>query len=268
MPVRQDQRFAYGRMARVLHWSSNDFLSAGALGVPVSAAPFAWSCWVRIRSGGRNSAFIGIADSGATGDWWSLGIDSSDFFRHQARDNATNSIAVSTVAVDTSLWYHLLGAEQSASSRYVAVNGIVMGTNAVARSPDTCDRFSIGRVSDQTPSLYSDIVIKDVAVWNARFSQEDAWFAYRAGSPLNFRKHRRSLVSYLPLDQPRRGADIDVVGKWNMTAFNSPTWSRESKKIRGIWQMPRIVTLGGSAGAAPGGGSVPVMMRSYRNMRT
>jgi len=217
--------------------------------------PFTMACWFKVASipASRMLMYVGDKDSGRMWQGMFLEHDTAYPGRAYSRSESETSIAISTGSVTMNQWQHLCCVFPSSASRSAFVNGGNKGTNSTSVSISGLDRTCIGRFGDASPSGYFDGPIAEAAVWDAALTDAEVASLAAGFSPLLIRP--ANLVAYWPLV---RDADIDIVGGYDLTAYNSPTVAAHCPIMRPT--RPQVIV--------PSSGiTIPALMQHYRKMR-
>jgi len=126
-------------------------------------------------------------------------------------------LAYSTTGVTVNTWHHLCGIFASSTDRRAFIDGGSRGNNTSDVSPLNLDRTGISGSQDSTPGFYWSGNIAEFAIWNVALTDVEVAILAKGYSPLLVRP--QNLVSYWPLVRDSR----DIVGNYNLTAYNSPT---------------------------------------------
>ena len=245
-------------MARAFDDASTEYLEIDQAVIP--NWPVTMAAWFNSDDATVTQAILSVVDKDVAAKMHFLevaGAVAGDPVRMASITAGSPEYATSTTGYTAGTWHHAAGVVSAADARAAYIDGGSKGTNAVAEDPGAVlDRTSIGRLGDSTPSQYFSGGIAEVAVWNAALTDAEIIILARGFSPLFVRP--QSLVAYWPLI---RDTDLDIVGGYNLTAFNTPTIATHPPKIflpAPAFALDFYVALGGL--------SIPVAMH-HRKMQ-
>ena len=195
---------------------------------PITAPPFTISAWMNTdRIDGGSQTVMAIMNDGSAGDWFRFyGYSGGTIFIIMDARDSTAVFAATTTQFSADTWHHVAGQNSSTTARAAWLDGGGKGTNSELRTPDGINAMSIGRMGDSTPGGYFDGEIAEVGLWNIALTDAEILLLSKGFSPLFVRP--QNLVCYWPLI---RNAN-DIVGGYNMTAYNTPTITPHPKIIR------------------------------------
>jgi len=194
---------------------------------PVVAAPFTMAGWGRPDNNSDQHCLLYLGDKDDGQHQWALqfagGLSGDPVRAFVYAGAGTQADAESSTGYTAGSWSHAAYVEESSSSRIAYIDGGDAGTDSSDRSPAGADRLSIGRNGDETsPSAYMTGAVCWVALWDVALPAADiAWLAAGGYPP---RLKRDNLVAFWPLGWPHKDNDEDIIGGYDMTAYNSPTW--------------------------------------------
>lgn len=247
-------------MARLLNDASNEYLAVAQ--AVVSGEPFSFSAWVNSSDGADDQYVISIADKDVANQYHGIGLNSDvgvpDGAKAYTRDSSGIVEAKTSTDWVADTWHNVVGVWASSSSRAIYLDGGGKGTNSTSRSVSGLDRLCIGVSADSTPIDHLTGGICEVGVWDVALTDTEAAILGLGYSPLFVRP--QSLVAYWRLIQDE---DQDIVGGYDLTAYNTPSIADHCPKI--IYPTP--VMINRLEPAAPPAATVPIMMRYYRNLR-
>lgn len=204
-------------MARGFTDAADNYLSYGfALS---SAYPLSFSCWFYPTvKDVDHYALVTMADTAVVNQWLGLYPNSLNSVNMSVR-NVNGYSATTTTMFNLNTWNHTLGVLESSTSRYVYLNGGGKATDTnTCAFPTGLDNTIIGALIRTTTLQTISSRVAEVAIWSVALGDVEA-VALAAGiSPLAVRP--QSLVAYWPLFTD---ADIDIVGGYDLTDYNSPT---------------------------------------------
>lgn len=249
-------------MARLFDDSSNEYLAVS--GSPVSSVPFTLAAWARTDAE-ANQTILSIGESSGTA-YWAIQFR-YDFERHMQAQNFQTGDGIDVLrdpnyALNT--WHHTAAIFTSTTSE-VFLDGYSDGTTNSSLTSITEDSVTIGVSADSTPYGYLSGEVAHAAIWSTNLTDAEMSQLSMGASPLLVRPD--NLVAYWPLLR----TDQDLVGGYDMTAYNSPTWSDHPAKIwyppaamNGLWlpeggagstvnvSFSNLVSAGEQAGIQPG----------------
>lgn len=232
-------------MARSFAAASTQYLLIESdLGFASVEYPLTLACWFKANDTSHLYYVMQLVDKSAPGTHWDLtlrGADAGDPI--QAYCYGPSVKAETSTGFTAGTWHHGCAVFADADHQAVYLDGGGKGTNtgsSIAMS-DT-DRFAIGGALDSTPNYYLDGLIAHAAVWHAALSDDDAAALAAGLSPLLV--HPASLIAYFPL----HASDTDQLGSYDLTPYNTPTWSAD---LPPIWTPSRQIVVPG----APAGGA-------------
>lgn len=203
-------------MARSFVESNSEYL-AHSVGSPVSGAPLSISCWFYGVSNPTNDGLVDLTSAiGSFANRFRLWLFFGRLVKFEAIDFSGGGDCVTSTAYTLNTWNHVLGVEDSPSSRRVRLNNGGEGTSAVSKTPSGVDNVVIGRQE----SVYMDGRIAEVAVWNAALTNAENAILRQGYSALFVRPEL--LAAYWTLLRTDRD---EWSGSYDMTAFNTPTWA-------------------------------------------
>jgi len=161
-------------LGRVEDFNSDHFTVSSTL---VTAAPFSLAMWVLDNKATR-SAFISIADTGASNQFWYLRIENNNTLSMSATSTTPGSATTGNASTNGE-WSHIAGREVASNDRQSFLNGDVAnkGTNSSTRTPTGVDTITIGRLlhgtgptlTDNALGLVGDCRIYDYALSDHEF---------------------------------------------------------------------------------------------------
>lgn len=142
-----------------------------------------------------------------------------------------SSEATATLEHTANNWHHACGIEASATDRRVLLDGANKGTNATNSTPVGLERTSIGMRRSGTPDFPTSGMIAEAAVYDlsaypgatnalkADYFEANILPHLAAAEPPG--DYTTGLIAYWPL----RDDDEDHAGEFDMTPYNTPSWS-------------------------------------------
>ena len=227
-------------MARFFNDASQEYLELDS--APITATPFTMACWFNSNDIGANQGLMWLGDKDVADHYWAMlanGAGGGDPIAFQAVAGGGAANAVTSTGFSADTWHHACGVAVSAIDRAVFIDGGSRGTNVTSRTPLNADRITIGGLGDSTPTLYMSGAIAEAAFWNVALSDAEVALLAKGFSPLFIRP--QNLVAYWPLI---RDDDNDLIGGFDLTAFNTPTVATHPPLI----VYPTIPTLPFSTG--------------------
>jgi len=215
------------------------------------------ACWFKAASQTSTKTLIGFGNSSSYPQLY-LGAQANTNYVFSLVEDTGTSYSITTVGYDVGEWNHACGVFTSNTLRASYLNGGNKATNATSRVfPSTANVTTIGvRHRGGAFANYMDGVIAEAGIWNVALTDAEVASLAAGFSPLFVRP--ASLVAYWPLI---RDEDIDIVGGYDLTAYNSPTIAAHCPIMRPA--APQVITkLGAGAGS-----NIPVIMQHYKKMR-
>lgn len=210
--------------------STSEYLNVNSSAVGASPSAVTMCYWCRPANVTGRTFGVTVTDKDDSVDYlslWARGDLAGDPVRANAGGfGSTNVSADTTTGFSANVWHHAAATfRHAAGTTYVEVwiDGGSKGTNSnSSNSFRSLDRTCINWIGDSTP-IYSshNNEMAEVAIWNRELTDSEITSLSNGFSPLMFRS---SLVAYWPLGGiTKNDADKDIVGGFNMTAFNTPT---------------------------------------------
>lgn len=209
-------------MARFFVDTSQQYILRNS--APVGIAPMTVACWYKTDEL-KIEALVWIGDKDSSQDFWELRLSTTNVV-WSAVDASSASATKGTPSIN--VWEHACGVEVNNGSRYCYLNGVAGNQNTGGRTPDAADRVAVGLRADVSPLYYFDGSIAEVGIWNVALTAAEVAILGAGYSPLFVRP--QSLVGYWPLIG-RTSPEIDLIGKRDLTLFNSPTTSEHPPVI-------------------------------------
>lgn len=246
-------------MARRFNNDNTEYLEIDS--AVITAYPTAFACWAYILSDTTtNQSLINLPDKDVTNHYLGLFIGRTDETTFTSRvvrvAGSTFDITDTSTTTGLATWNHYCGIFASATDARVFLDNAGKITDTTSRAfPTGVDRTTIARTGDSTPINEADARIAEVAMWDlsgwpgatdalrATSFENTALPALAKGfSPLFY---PLGLAGHWPLV---RDNDLDKVGDFNMTAFNTPTVEDHPPDI--IYPAPTNVGFTAAAVAA------------------
>jgi hypothetical protein len=215
-------------VARDFDDGSSQYLhQASALGI--TDFPFTMVCWFKSDDIATGQALMGLGED-AGDDYHMLYIDDDDVQSNLSVVGYTyaggGAGEYTTTGVAANVWAHAAGVWASSTDRRSFLNGGGKNTSADNQGFATPDVFDIGAIDTSSGPTYNmSGKIAHAAIWNAALTDAEVAILAAGYSPLFVRP--QSLVAYWPLLR----TDKDIVGAYDMTAYNAPTWAADHPPI-------------------------------------
>lgn len=230
-------------MARLFDDASSEYLEVAS--VPHSSYPFAFTAWGYCDDASGDQTIICIADSSSTSGFAALmmrealGGDSFAAFEYTGGGLRQATLATGWSA---NTWHHISSLFVSASDRRV-LSGGNRSTNSDSAGSylGSVDVTGVARASDSSPRGYLSGRAASVAMWDlsvysgASDSDKADYFETHVVAALESGAHPFSIPMGLVAYWPLLRTDQDLVGGYDMTAYNSPTWADHPSQV---WYPP------------------------------
>lgn len=233
-------------MARAFTIAGSKYLRNG--NAATTPPPLTLSAWAYSDSDSANQPVIGIQDSVASivyeirfrgdvaGDYiQALGYDGSEFLA-----------IYSTAAYSINTWHHVLaiwyvdGSDKTVDVYLDGGNSATDINNSFTWS--SVDQMSISANRAASPTIFFSGNLAEIAAWDARLTQREITMLSLARSPSLVRPQNR--VAYWRL-MGRNSPEIDIVGGYDMTLNNGPTWAPHPrifyKEAHSVFNVPKTV---------------------------
>lgn len=187
----------------------------------VTATPFSFGCWFWTNDLAANQVMMFVGDKDQSQQYYqilvrgSAGGDPVQLWRRATSTTATST----TTGVTINTWHHAMAVLIADDDAAVYIDGGSVGTSVVSRVPAGWDRMAIGREGDAGPSNYMSGGVAEAVFYNVALSATEVAALALHVSPVMIRP--QNIVAYWPLI---RGLQ-DLVGGYDVTAFNAPTVS-------------------------------------------
>ena len=188
----------------------------------VSSYPCTMAAWGKTSSDTNTQTLIQLADKDVADQYFAIISDMQNNDKARLLQFSTSLYdEYSTATIATNTWHHVCGTI-SGTTGVIYLNGAGDSRNGM-QAFGPFDRTTIGRTGDSTPGAYYIGSIAEVAIWDVALGGAEVATLAAGYSPLFVRP--QSLVAYWPLGGPlcANDADVDVVGGYHMTAYNTPT---------------------------------------------
>jgi len=217
-------------MARLFDDASNEYLEVGS--VPDDAAPLTLACWFNCDdNSGNYYSLMGIGDVAAANYFWLL-LEGSPTGQQVRAQIAAASAGVAETSTTWTLntWEHAAAVFTSNVLRAAFLDGGGKGTNTTDLTPSGLDNTTIGTLHMSSAYYYyMSGSVADAAVWNVALTDADVAMLALGLCPLLIRPD--ALVAYWPLGGIYGRHDNDLLGGYDMTAYNTPTWADHPTKL-------------------------------------
>ena len=236
-------------MARSFASASSQYLEGTS--IPFSSYPLTFSSCFKAVSATRVDGLLTSAASSLEYKYMgtlTVGSVAGDPVRWQSRfsSGTSTSVVPSTTGYSAGTWHNVVGVTADSTDHAVYLDGGSKGTSTTEVDFPTLDRLSIGRLGKNTPVWYADADIAECAIWEAALTDSEAAMLGAGYSPLMVRP--QSLVAYWPLGGIYGEHDNDIVGGFNLTAYNTPTWADHPPII--YPSSPTVLRAAAAAAAA------------------
>ena len=227
-------------MARLFDDAQSQYLQWSGATPPVAAPPFTLACWFCTDTETVDQALMWIGDKDSPTSC--IGVieilaasPSPQVCASTISGGVVGSAVTGNYAANT--WHHVCGVFLATNDRSVFLDGINKGTNVTEVLGAASNSAAIGRCGDQTPSDYLCGAVAEAAIWNTALSQSEANSLAKGYSPPQIRPE--SLVAYWPLGGFYGQGDRDLLGRYDMTAHNAPSWADHPPLV--YPSRPRVV---------------------------
>ena len=159
---------------------SNDYIDTNSL--QVTGYPF--SLVARIRAVGTASSsqtVVFMGDSTASNSYARLDLTSNYDPSFTMFDGSAFDFADSNTDLNDGQWHTIVGVAESASSRKLIVDGVLIDTNTTTISP-VFNKLAIGRSSDSSPSRSYRGDVAEVSVFDSALSVDEAVYIHTSGA--------------------------------------------------------------------------------------
>jgi len=206
---------------------TDDFVVIGSSG-GISAYPFTIGCWVRGDDVSVTRAYMFLGINGNASTYY--GIEAFNSLHTIQGRNTGVERASGTTAPSTSVWHHVVGVFESATSRKLYVNGVLEATGTGTATLGAVDRIHVGKLrsTDATNSFDGRIAGVGVFTDALTLAQIEQW--YNGPEPLN------TVAPAAPSGTQTEGETLTAdVGTWdsqgNGTLSYSYQWTRSNDGI-------------------------------------
>ena len=205
-------------MARLFNDASSEYLETDQ--AVLANPPITMACWFNSDDADAVQTLMFLGDKDAGNQYHHLlahGGAAGDPVYVQSRSPQGTGSAITTSGYSVNTWHHACGVWPSGLQRNAFIDGGSKGSNSQVIGPGGLNRTTIGRCGDSSPGFYMSGRIAEAAIWNVALSDEEVALLAKRFSPLFVRP--QNLMAYWPLV---RDTDIDKVGRYNLTGYNSP----------------------------------------------
>lgn len=241
-------------MARSFN-GSTQYLYRGS-GV-VTSVPLTMCCWFKKSSLTTDSCLLYVENQS---DHTYVGL----FARSTAANGNKIQGIVSQSGVGNAVWngstyaaneWHFAAIRcNSSTSRAIWYDTTKTSDTTSLTVTSVFDEFAVGRWDHLSPALYFDGAIAEIGCWSAALDDAELEGLSKAYTPDEFTNESR--VGYYPLGGHYGRNDSDWwKNKYDLTAFNSPTFDESHCRIIYPVGGIRPVTPGAGGGGGGGGGS-------------
>jgi len=211
----------------ILDDASSQYLQTDA--APVTGPPFSLSIW--FKSDDEVAANQTI--------WWCGDKDVPQHYYSFRYKPVTQNLVWDAFAaavhgkailspISAGTWHHALGVAAASNSRTLYSGGSKK-TNTNDVSPAGVDRVALGRMADSSPIRYWSGNLAWACMWNIALTEADANNLALGWHP--FLVERDNIVAFWPLGGQYGDNANDVVGSYDLTEFNSPTWQAQPSDL-------------------------------------
>lgn len=212
-------------MARLFDDASSQYIEREQAVALSAAYPITMAAWFNSDTTSLGQTLLWLGDKDDAAKYFALlaaGHLSGDPVGFAAVQPGSGQFAESTSGYSANTWHHACGVGISSTERWAYIDGGNGGSEATDITPPYADfdRTSIGRTAISAgPIRYMSGAIVHAAIWNVALSTAEVAALGAGADPRTIRPE--SLVAYWPLIR----TDQDIVGGYDMTATNNPTWT-------------------------------------------
>jgi len=230
--------------SRIFSDESSQYL-AGSF-APATDQPMTLCCWFNYDETIADNYWIlmSLAMAENTNARWELqiaGPSANDPLSALHADASNYENAYTTAGPTINTWHHGCARFVSDSERHVYLDGGSKGSNTNSQTNNfTPNRTAIGCSARNGFGNYFSGKIAHAAIWNVALTEAEIARLSAGALPTEIRPE--ALVAYWPLIDD----DNDPIGGYNMTPYNSPTWSTTDypdvfKPDKGTWEIQDIL---------------------------
>jgi hypothetical protein len=242
----------------------------------LSGDVFTFAAWAYVSDLTTDRVIICAADSSATAeDFYQIRYDNSTNDFRFLHDDATASVAISTITPQANTWYHIVGSTTGLSSRTIWVNGGDSDTSTSTRTSisSLIDNIAVGAFRDVTPGNYFNGRIFMPAIWQGwAATAEDALAMSKGVPPWRFAPDK--LIFLTPLASAD-GTPRDWISGTALTVNGTPTTAEGPHvmsdggvlipKVETIWDVTPSASTRASGSLALTDPSVSPSMTTAQN---
>ena len=206
---------------------SNQYLATGSI---LEELPITLACWFWSDASAAYQALMALDESGGPLNGIALevrGDVGGDPVRAASWEEGDLTHFADTGNSTTfNTWQHACGVWAASNDRTAYLNGDTdnKGTNSDDFHPGVLDVTSIGGLEwDSNYTAFMSGRICEAAIWTVALTDGEVAALADRISPILVR--RDALVAYWPLGGAHNEDDIDIVGGFDLTPVNSPTFS-------------------------------------------
>jgi hypothetical protein len=211
-------------MARLFDDASTEYLENS--NAVVSGPPFTIACWSYIDAAlDAHQTFLGVFD-GDSNNYYYVKHNKNGGPALMVYNGSTSGNSFSSGSHSLETWHHNCAVARAANDRSIFLDGGNEGINTTSVSPSGMDRTTMaGAYWGGTISSYMSGRIAEAAIWDVALT--DAEVAVLATGVPPYFVQPDNLVAYWPLLR----TDQDLVGGYDMTAYNTPSWADHPQKV-------------------------------------
>ena len=225
-------------MARLFDKSSSQRLQVDFSGVTAVPLSFSFLMYPTLDDDVLQTAFC-IINKDVSGDWWEA------TYTAPAPDNRTiietrnqgTSQGVYVPGTKMNTWNHVAFVSPASNAHQAYLDNVKSAPGTTDVTPSGVNSIGIGAEADNSPGEFFNGGVAEVGVWNAALTDAEIALLYMRYSPLLVRP--QNLVFYAPLTYHSK--DFDIVGRLNMTAYNSPSWMEHPSGMIYPEPMPAMI---------------------------
>jgi hypothetical protein len=191
---------------------------------PIIQAPFTVACFYNSNDLTNTQYLMSICDSAGDQNYWRLQLTSAgsgNKIAMFAKNNGTESYAMTTTGSTVNTWHHACGVEAASNDRRAYIDGGSKDTDNGNVTPAGIDRIGIGVLARYGLIGFMSGMIAEAAIWNVALNDYEVQLLANGECPLRIRPN--NLVAYCPLIDN----DRDHKGKYDMLeARNGPRFDK------------------------------------------
>ena len=186
----------------------------------ITGPPFWISAWI-YKTHEANFSNVWLGDKDAHWNCYMLTFDADERANVYVCENVGTGVRIWTsTSGSINAWHHLCGVFAAADDHRVYLDGGGKNTSSTSISPSGMDRTTVGRLDGTSPGSYTTGSWAEVA-FGTGTPTDDEGAALAAGFDPRLvfpRSSIKALWRFL-------GDDNDLLGNYDLTPYNSPTWS-------------------------------------------